>query len=130
MNFRLNTKKEIENILKKAREFNSANNITGQLLYRSGVFVQILEGEKSIVEGLMGRIVLDRKRHENVKVVLNQTAKERIFPEWSMNFKEVDDESLSLIKAILPWQEIIDHANQDKPVPQNKITKVFEKLRP
>jgi len=130
MALKLNSKNIIENILKEARDFNGKNDITGQLLYRSGIFVQLLEGDKIQVENLLGKIVLDRKRHENVKVILNQNVTKRIFSNWSMDYKEVDDKSLSLLNAILPWQNIINAADKDEFVPPEKILKVFQEFRP
>ncbi len=128
MGLKLNARKIISSILEEARSFNLENNITGLLLYRTGIFVQILEGDKTIIENLLGKITLDRKRHENLKVILKQEAKSRIYSSWSMNYREVDNGSLNLINAILPWQSIINSAEQGKQVSPKKIIQVFEKL--
>ena len=42
MALKLDAPSIIEQILQEARTFNEQNDITGQLLYRSGIFIQLL----------------------------------------------------------------------------------------
>jgi hypothetical protein len=48
-----------------------------------GVFIQILEGERSNVNRLYATIIKD-KRHQNVELVSIEEIQNRRFPEWSM----------------------------------------------
>ena len=70
-------------ILETARAFNKANNLTGVLCQGKGLYVQVLEGERSIVNGLYRRIVAD-SRHAHAEIVYFGEIESRQFKEWSM----------------------------------------------
>jgi hypothetical protein len=81
---------DIQDILQKARDFNSKNKITGCLLFHNNEFLQILEGEKSVVQKLYESIKRD-VRHSHV-ILLEEEENEnmkRLFPQWSMAFHEL-----------------------------------------
>jgi hypothetical protein len=87
---------ELEAILIPSRAANPALGITGLLVYRyspdtdSGHFIQMLEGEESAVRALYDRIVRDPRHH--TKLVLGEgEIPARMFANWSMGFKNVDD---------------------------------------
>jgi hypothetical protein len=84
------TAQDIQDILAKARAFNGANDITGMLLYRSGYFIQALEGDAERVRALYDKIAKD-PRHRNVLMVYNKPIEKRTFGSWSMGFKDVAD---------------------------------------
>ena len=119
----------IEAILQEAQKHNAENDITGQLIYRAGTFVQFLEGQKDAVERLLGRILLDSSRHENLKVLLKQDLVERVFPDWSMAYKKLDDAALDLVNSIVPWQQLVRSSSGGDYIPANKILKIFEELK-
>ncbi len=58
--------------------------ITGLLFYHNGRFVQVLEGERDSLEGLMSILEKD-KRHENIQRIIDEPIKKRAFKEWSMD---------------------------------------------
>jgi len=97
------TPEDISNILKNARDFNSENNITGCLLYHNNEFLQILEGEKEIVQELFDSIEMD-KRHSSVNLLVKEKKNERMFPSWSMAFNEFDSSETT---KILFWENIV-----------------------
>lgn len=68
---------------------NAAQGITGFLLYRGGNFMQMLEGEESVVRALFGRISRD-PRHKDVYVLKEGTRPQRLFTSWSMGFVDMD----------------------------------------
>jgi hypothetical protein len=70
-------------ILETARAFNKAHNLTGVLCQGKGLYVQVLEGERSIVNGLYRRIVADN-RHEHAEIVHFGEINTRQFKDWSM----------------------------------------------
>ena len=80
---------DIKRILEIAKKFNSENKITGCLLYYKHRFLQILEGEEEIIEELYAKIKQDKK-HFNVNLLHINEINERIFPKWSMAFKELN----------------------------------------
>ena len=70
-------------ILETARRYNKAHNLTGVLCQGKGLYVQVLEGERSIVNGLYRRIVAD-SRHAHAEIVYFGEIESRQFKEWSM----------------------------------------------
>jgi|SRR5271169_2513729 len=75
----------LEEMLAESRVRNRVYGITGVLLFVEGAFLQILEGEKEDVLGLMERIQRD-PRHHGVKVFYEQEIVERAFASWSMAY--------------------------------------------
>ena len=120
--------KQIEAILEEAVAHNSKVGITGELIYRNGIFLQLLEGRKSDVEQLLGKILMDANRHENMKVLFKQPMVERLFPDWSMAYVKLDNAALDLVNTIVPWQTLIN-TSPNKVVPPNDVLKVFKELR-
>ncbi len=84
------TEQDIKDILHTSRRNNQARNITGMLLYRNGYFIQALEGEEEDVMELYHRIEQD-PRHKNALVVSTDPIEERVFNDWSMGFKNLDN---------------------------------------
>lgn len=76
---------DIANILYTSRRFNTANNITGCLLFHNHEFIQILEGDKHIVQALFATIQKDA-RHSNVMLLEQNEKEERMFPTWNMAY--------------------------------------------
>jgi len=70
-------------ILETARAFNKTHNLTGVLCQGKGLYIQVLEGERSIVNDLYRRIVADN-RHAHAEIVYFGEIETRQFKEWSM----------------------------------------------
>jgi hypothetical protein len=70
-------------ILETARAFNKSHDLTGVLCQGKGLYVQVLEGERSVVNSLYRRIAAD-SRHVDAEIVLFGEIKNRQFKEWSM----------------------------------------------
>jgi hypothetical protein len=70
-------------ILETARAFNKAHDLTGVLCQGKGLYVQVLEGERSIVNELYRRIVADN-RHEHTEIVHFGEIDTRQFKDWTM----------------------------------------------
>ena len=70
-------------ILETARRYNKAHNLTGVLCQGRGLYVQVLEGDRSVVNGLYRRIVADN-RHDHTEIVHFGEIESRQFKEWSM----------------------------------------------
>lgn len=79
---------ELAKLLQDARKKNKPQNITGILLYHDGSFLQILEGERDVVETLVARIK-DDSRHHSFKLLLEEESDERDFENWSMGYVDV-----------------------------------------
>jgi hypothetical protein len=70
-------------ILETARAFNKSHGLTGVLCQGKGLYVQVLEGERSVVNSLYRRIAAD-SRHVDAEIVIFGEIKNRQFKEWSM----------------------------------------------
>ena len=101
-------------ILSVARSFNRENDITGCLLYHKGQFLQLLEGDFEKLNNLYARIRED-KRHENVITLHMKEIEERIFDDWSMAYKAIEDSDI--IKAhtgVHEFRELPTEKNESK----------------
>ncbi|MEI7783556.1 MAG: BLUF domain-containing protein [Betaproteobacteria bacterium] len=70
-------------ILKSARAFNQAHDITGVLCQGQGLFLQMLEGQRSTVNRLYARILADQ-RHKDVQLLDYEEISVRRFGAWAM----------------------------------------------
>jgi hypothetical protein len=70
-------------ILEKSNIYNKKENITGVLCQGSGLWMQVLEGERHQVNILYSRIIASRQ-HNNVELLLMDEIRERKFSQWSM----------------------------------------------
>jgi hypothetical protein len=103
---------EIQNILSISVKNNDRDNITGLFLLVENRFLQLLEGEDSLVLACVERIRKD-PRHSDFKVMVEKGIQERLFPEWSMHFfRLTDKEALQKLGVnqladlgISSWQE-------------------------
>jgi len=100
------TASELEKILVDARAGNEARDVTGALIYVDGVFLQILEGEKDTVLGLMKNIAKDT-RHGSVKVFHEAEVEARTFGDWRMVYVNASPQQLS-VWAGLPGTTTIE----------------------
>ena len=80
---------DLDAILETSRRNNERDGITGMLLWADGSFIQILEGEETVLDLALKRIRND-PRHRNIMVLIEQEAQHRSFRDWSMGFKRLD----------------------------------------
>jgi hypothetical protein len=123
-------KAELEAILVPSRAANTRLGVTGLLVYRyssdtdSGHFIQVLEGERSSVRALYDKIVRDPRHH--TKIVLGEgEMPARMFAEWSMGFKNVDD----TLFATLPGHARLGTASFDPAQFQNSNRSALDLLK-
>ena len=98
------TDKELVDLLQQSRQKNAALGITGMLLYRSGNFLQVLEGETEVVEQLFERIRNDPRHHDFIPLSI-VPAKQREFGDWSMAFGNLNNLSLQDMEGYSPALE-------------------------
>jgi len=77
-------------ILKTAMVFNRINQITGVLCQGDGFFLQMIEGERSVINQLYGRIARD-SRHKDVELVKFEEITQRKYSQWSMALIDLSD---------------------------------------
>jgi hypothetical protein len=76
---------ELNALLALSRESNARAHLTGMLLYRSGRFLQVIEGPADVLRERMSIIAAD-PRHLDVHILLQETIDERQFPDWTMAY--------------------------------------------
>ena len=70
-------------ILATARRNNERDGITGSLICREDIYLQLLEGSPEVIDALFARINRD-DRHAEVMLVSAEEVGERLFPNWAM----------------------------------------------
>lgn len=70
-------------ILSVSRVRNSQNDITGALICRQDIYLQLLEGPTGLVETTFERILRD-DRHTEIKLLVRSKIEDRLFPQWAM----------------------------------------------
>jgi hypothetical protein len=79
---------ELRGLLTVARSRNTEVQVSGVLLYQTGTFLQVLEGDEDEVARVYERICRDA-RHRDVLLLLRRTVTERNFGDWSMGFVDI-----------------------------------------
>ncbi|MBV7258190.1 BLUF domain-containing protein [Erythrobacter crassostreae] len=78
-------------ILLQARRNNPDKDITGALVCRADLYLQLIEGPVKNIDALFEEITAD-DRHTNVRIVFSGMVEDRLFPDWAM----LDDQSPTL----------------------------------
>jgi Sensors of blue-light using FAD len=73
----------LNGILSSARRHNAKDGITGSLICREDLFVQMLEGPEDKVQNTFARIERD-DRHTDITNVVTFNIEQRLFPDWAM----------------------------------------------
>lgn len=73
----------LSGILNAARKNNQRDGITGALICREDLYLQMLEGRRDVVTAIYARILRD-DRHTQVISLWTGDIETRLFPEWAM----------------------------------------------
>ena len=73
----------LNGILADARTYNPQNHITGALICREDIFLQLLEGPEDKILLTYNRILKD-DRHLDIELLVQEHCDDRLFPTWSM----------------------------------------------
>lgn len=106
-------------VLLDARRCNARDDITGALICRRDIYLQLLEGPTAAVRAAFGRIRRD-DRHIDVKLHSSEPVDARLFAEWDM----LHDPARSLIWTA---EDIADDLLER--VSPAEVRQVFEDLR-
>jgi hypothetical protein len=103
---------ELLDLLAKARAKNQRLDVTGMLLYKDGNFMQVLEGEETVVRELFACIERD-PRHFGTIVLLEEIVLEeedsheqRAFPDWSMGFRSFADPDIKNFPGVNQFMNV------------------------
>jgi hypothetical protein len=72
-------------LLASARRANVRQDITGQLAYADGMFLQCLEGPTDAIAGLWRKLLADT-RHHSLELIDRRSVDQRLFGDWSLSF--------------------------------------------
>jgi hypothetical protein len=86
----------LEAILEQSRKKNPPLGVTGILCFSDSLFMQVLEGGRNEVCELYNTIVRD-ERHNNVRILLYEEIRERLFGGWTMGQVNIRKVNASLL---------------------------------
>ena len=90
---------DLVEILDQSEARNAVDAITGALVLTPDCYLQLLEGERGVVNACYERICCD-PRHSHVGLILFELADERLFPDWSMTAVDLSERD-----AIAPYTD-------------------------
>jgi len=83
------SKDDLLDLLRECVRKNQEQQVTGMLLYKDGKFMQILEGPGPAVRTIYAGIEKD-KRHYSVIKIFEGPIEIRLFPQWTMGFRDLN----------------------------------------
>ncbi|CAA2138519.1 MULTISPECIES: BLUF domain-containing protein [Methylobacterium] len=73
----------LDSILAQSRRCNTRDGLTGALICRGDIYLQLLEGEADAIDATYARILRD-DRHLEINRLSYEVATKRLFPTWAM----------------------------------------------
>lgn len=108
----------LNGILVQARHRNALSGLTGALICRADIYLQLLEGPEAALDQTYVRIMGDN-RHLEVHRLIYEPAQARLFPSWHMR----DDPARSWM-----WTQKEVAAGAVAAAPRDEIVAVFSRL--
>jgi Sensors of blue-light using FAD len=108
----------LDDILTVSRTRNARDDITGTLICRADMYLQLIEGPDAAVQATYQRILAD-DRHQEIALLLSRTVESRLFPGWAMR----DDPPRSWM-----WTQAEVSAGAIRAATPAQILAVFERI--
>lgn len=108
----------LDDILTISRARNSRDDITGTLICRADMYLQLIEGPEEAIQATYKRIIAD-DRHLEIDLLVSRDVTERLFPEWAMR----DDPARSWM-----WTQTEVSAGAIKAATPTQILAIFERM--
>ncbi len=108
----------LDDILTVARARNSRDDITGTLICRGDLYLQLIEGPDHAIQATYKRIS-DDDRHVDIDLLVSRVVTDRLFPKWAMR----DDPAQSWM-----WTQAEVAQGAIKTATAAQILAVFERL--
>ncbi|QTH63036.1 BLUF domain-containing protein [Psychrosphaera ytuae] len=119
---------EFADLLVDARVKNDSLGVTGILLYKNGVFIQLMEGEKRNIDTLYDVIKQD-PRHTQLECLYYQPANERACKNWAMKIHNLD---FGVPDNLLGVEQLISQLHQqhlsDGQSPAEQLITLFKQV--
>ena len=108
----------LDGILLQARRNNPRHDLTGALIVRGDLYMQLLEGPDAAVTATFAKVARD-DRHLSVRLLSREAVPARLFPDWTMR----DDPAQSWLWSAAEVSDgAIDRASKDD------LRRVFERV--
>jgi len=105
--------KGVEDIFAKTVHNNNKSGIKGILVYGMGNFLQVLEGEQSLIQPLFEDIIKEDTRHHDIFEVINGPSERAIFSSYNSTFNVIKTpQELENIKSYLSLHRIYSTADK------------------
>ncbi len=108
----------LDDILTISRSRNSRDDITGTLICRADMYLQLIEGPEAAIKATYARITAD-DRHLDIDLLVSRGVTDRMFPKWAMR----DDPARSWM-----WSQADVSAGAIKTATPPQIISIFERL--
>lgn len=108
----------LDGILAVSRRLNARDDITGTLICRGDMYLQLIEGPDAAIQATYKRITAD-DRHLDINLLISRTVAERMFPKWAMR----DDPARSWM-----WTQAEVSAGAIEAATASEILAVFERV--
>lgn len=108
---------DIKWLFEKARKNNARDAISGLSVYHKKTFIQVLEGPSDKLSACFERIQ-QNPMHHSVTVVNDTQVEERVFEEWSMAYRTLEDGETILHRQFTDLRDLntsgmLDNAKKD-----------------
>lgn len=108
----------LDDILTISRVLNARDDITGTLICRADMYLQLIEGPDAAIQATYARIIGD-DRHLEINLLVSRPITDRMFPKWAMR----DDPARSWM-----WTQKEVSAGAIQAATPEKIVSIFERL--
>lgn len=108
----------LDDILTVSRARNSRDDVTGTLICRGDMYLQLIEGPDAVLQATYDRIVAD-DRHLDIQLLISRGVTDRLFPKWAMR----DDPARSWM-----WSQQEVAAGAIAATTPSEILAIFERL--
>jgi hypothetical protein len=95
-------------LLEQARPANERRHLTGALVYGTGRFMHLMEGEQAALEAAYARISQD-PRHKNLFKVADYPIAARCFAEWPLAFQTLSLAQFAHLAGYLTPKPLVQH---------------------
>jgi hypothetical protein len=95
----------LDDIRAVAKARNQLRNVTGVLFFENGRFLQLLEGEVSMLRQLMVELHKD-PRHTDIMVLIDEPTDTPKFPDWQMDTFEISEPSIFNRQQLLRFRDM------------------------
>jgi len=94
---------DLEQLFSRTKRNNLKSNISGILIFNSGNFLQIMEGEQKNISKLYKKISKDKK-HTNLIKLIEMPLSERLFADYETGFSIIKDrKKANQLEDYLSW---------------------------